>query len=138
MEISAASTTSSDENVEREVREARRTAFVARFIVLREAKRSRAHRKIEKLKWDRKTSAEELAEMIRSIFRENGDNLIPVERDIVRALAHANRSINYFIKEYYSRATDNFEEALMDYQRSNTLLFGDDDKPKLVGWRLKE
>jgi len=138
MEISAASLTSSDENVEREVREARRTAFVARFIVLREAKRSRAHRKIEKLKWDRKTSAEELAEMIRSIFRENGDNLIPVERDIVRALAHANRSINYFIKEYYSRATDNFEEALMDYQRSNTLLFGDDDKPKLVGWRLKE
>lgn len=138
MEINAASLTSSDENVEREVREARRTAFVARFIVLREAKRSRAHRKIEKLKWDRKTSAEELAEMIRSIFRENGDNLIPVERDIVRALAHANRSINYFIKEYYSRATDNFEEALMDYQRSNTLLFGDDDKPKLVGWRLKE
>lgn len=138
MEINAASLTSSDENVEREVREARRTAFVARFIVLREAKRSRAHRKIEKLKWDRKTSAEELAEMIRSIFRENGDNLIPVERDIVRALAHAKRSINYFIKEYYSRATDNFEEALMDYQRSNTLLFGDDDKPKLVGWRLKE
>lgn len=129
---------SSDCNVEEELLQARRTAFIARFIVLRESKRSRAHRKIEKLTWRRTTSAEELAETIRGIFRANGDNLVPVERDIVRALAHANRSVNHFIKEYCSRATDNFQEALLDYQRSNTLLFGEDDQPKLVGWRIKD
>jgi hypothetical protein len=115
--------------------EARRTAFVARFIVLREARRTRAHRKIEQLAWSRETSAEELAEIFRSAFKDNGDNMVPVNRDIRRALAHADRSINHFIGEYSSRATLNFVDALIDYERSNKLLFGDDEQPKTGGWR---
>ncbi len=115
---------------------ARRTAFVARFIVLREGKRSRAHRHIEELKWNDYTTAEELADVIRDVFRKNGDSLSPVERDIRRALAHANRPLNHFIKEYSSRATTNFVDSLWDYERSNALLFGNDDQPKPGGWRL--
>ncbi len=115
--------------------EARRTAFVARFIVLREARRTRAHRKIEQLAWAKETTAEELAEEFRRAFKENGDNMVPVNRDIRRALAHADRSINHFIGEYASRATLNFIDALMDYERSNKLLFGEDEQPKTGGWR---
>lgn len=116
--------------------EARRTAFVARFIVLREARRTRAHRKIEKLEWQRHTSAEELAEIFRRAYIENGDNMVPVNRDIRRALAHADRSINHFIGEYNSRSTLNFIDSLCDYERSNKLLFGEDESPKAGGWRL--
>lgn len=115
---------------------ARRTAFVARFIVLRESKRTRAHRVIELMEWDDRTTAEELAERFRQVFRENGDNMMPVERDIRRALAHSSRSLNYFVKEYNSRATLTFIESLFDYERSNTLLFGADEQPKPGGWRL--
>jgi hypothetical protein len=115
--------------------EARRTAFVARFIVLREARRTRAHRRIEQLAWVKETTAEELADEFRRAFKENGDNMVPVNRDIRRALAHAERSINHFIGEYSSRATLNFIDALMDYERSNKLLFGDDEQPKTGGWR---
>ncbi len=115
--------------------EARRTAFVARFIVLREARRTRAHRLIEKLSWHKETTAEELAEQFRKAFKENGDNMVPVNRDIRRALAHAERSINHFIGEYASRSTLNFVDALVDYERSNKLLFGEDEQPKTGGWR---
>lgn len=115
---------------------ARRTAFIARFIVLREGKRSRAHRVIEQLEWDEFTTMEELVERIRAIFKENGDNMGPVERDIRRAVAHASRSLNHFVLEYASRATRNFIEALFDYERSNKLLFGADEQPKPGGWRL--
>lgn len=117
---------------------ARRTAFVARFIVLRESKRSRSHRIIEQLAWDDMTSAEELAERFREIFTSNGDNMEPVERDLRRALAHSSRSLNHFIAEYALRATLNFVDALYDYERSNKLLFGDDEHPKLGGWRLPQ
>jgi hypothetical protein len=61
--------------------------------------------------------------------------MVPVNRDIRRALAHADRSINHFIGEYSSRATLNFIDALMDYERSNKLLFGEDEQPKTGGWR---
>jgi hypothetical protein len=115
---------------------ARRTAFVARFIVLREGKRTRAHRQIELLTWSEDTSAEELADKFREIFKANGDSMTPVERDIRRALAHANRSISFFVQEYESRATTNFIDALFDYERSNALLFGKEDQPKPGGWRL--
>ncbi len=115
---------------------ARRTAFVARFIVLRESKRTRAHRAIELLSWTDQTTADELAEQLRQVFRDNGDNMVPVERDIRRALAHSSRSLNYFVKEYNTRATLCFIEALFDYERSNTLLFGADEQPKPGGWRL--
>jgi len=115
---------------------ARRTAFIARFIVLREGKRSRAHRVIEQLEWNDDTTVEELVERIRSIFTENGDNMSPVERDIRRAMAHASRSLNHFVVEYAQRATTNFIAALYDYERSNKLLFGGDDQPKPGGWRL--
>lgn len=115
---------------------ARRTAFIARFIVLREAKRTRAHRTIENLEWSDEVTAEELCERFRIIFQENGDNMEPVNRDLRRALAHANRSLTYFVGEYAERATNNFVDALFDYERSNSLLFGNDEQPKPGGWRL--
>ncbi len=115
---------------------ARRTAFVSRFIVLREAKRSRAHRTIEMMEWDSEASAEELCQQFRQIFVDNGDNMGPVDRDLRRAMAHSMRSLHYFIHEYSNRATTSFVEALFDYERSNKLLFGDDEQPKLGGWRL--
>ncbi len=117
---------------------ARRTAFVARFIVLRESKRTRAHRIIEMLSWEDSVSAEELAARFRQIFVENGDNMTPVDRDINRALAHSSRSLNYFIAEYSARSTTSFIDSLWDYERSNTLLFGSDEQPKPGGWRLPQ
>lgn len=117
---------------------ARRTAFVARFLVLREAKRTRAHRTIELMEWGELTTAEELAEAFYNVFKENGDNLEPILRDIRRALAHASRSITYFIKEYEARASLSFVEALTDYERSNGLLFSDNEQPKPGGWRLPQ
>jgi len=121
---------------EKMVIRARRTAFVARFIVLRESKRTRAHRVIELLEWNDLTEVEALAATFRKAFEENGDNMVPVDRDIRRALAHSSRSLNHFIREYCTRATNNFIDALIDYERSNALLFGDDESPKPGGWRL--
>lgn len=115
--------------------QARRTAFVARFIVLRESKRTRAHRVIELMEWEELTDIDVLSERFRQAFIDNGDNMAPVERDMRRALAHAARSLNHFFKEYVDRATLNFIDALFDYERSNELLFGDDESPKLGGWR---
>lgn len=115
---------------------ARRTAFVARFIVLRESKRTRAHREIEMMSWNEDTDIQELSEKFREAFKNNGDSMGPVDRDIKRALAHASRSLNYFIKEYSARSTTSFIDALFDYERSNKLLFGEDDAPKPGGWRL--
>ena len=118
--------------------EARRTAFVARFIVLRESKRTKAHRVIEMMSWTPDTSAEDLAEIFRKVFIENGDNMTPVDRDIRRALSHSTRSLNHFIKEYASRATHNFIDALYDYEQSNQLLFGNEEQPKPGGWQLPQ
>ena len=115
---------------------ARRTAFIARFIVLRESKRTKAHRILEMMEWEASTSAEELAERFREVFVENGDNMARVDRDINRALGHANRMLKHFVNEYLNRATINFIDALYDYEQSNTLLFGTDDQPKPGGWRL--
>ena len=117
---------------------ARRTAFVARFIVLREAKRSKAHRAIEQLVWQDDTSAEDLCEMLRKAFVENKDNIKIVERDLRRALAHVGRSVSYFVKEYSARATTDFIGALHDYDRSNRLLFSSDEQPRPGGWRLPQ
>ncbi len=115
---------------------ARRTAFIARFIVLREGKRTRAHRVIEMMEWDDLTTVEELAERCRNAFIENGDNMVPVDRDLRRAVAHSQRSLKFFVTEYSARATRSFIEALQDYERSNELLFGADEQPKPGGWRL--
>jgi len=115
---------------------ARRTAFVARFVVLRESKRTKAHRIIEMMEWADDVSAEDLLQQFREIFLKNGDNMVPVDRDLNRAIAHASRSINHFVAEYAARATTNFIDALFDYERSNALLFGGDDQPKPGGWRL--
>lgn len=117
---------------------ARRTAFVSRFIVLRESKRSRAHRVLEQLQWSENTTAEELARQFRQVFVDNGDNMLPVDRDLRRAMAHADKSIRHFIKEYNDRSTSDFIGALYDYERSNDLLFGDEEteEPKQGGWRL--
>lgn len=114
-----------------------RTAFVARFIVLRESRRSKAHREIEKMVWTEDTTAFELAEMFRMAFAQNGDSLRPIKRDIDRALEHANKSADYFLNQYLDRVTLSFREALEDYRRSNELLFGSDDKvPRKGGWRV--
>jgi len=121
---------------ERALIRARRTAFVARFIVLRESKRSRSHRIIERMEWRDQTTAEELLNRFRAVFENNGDNLLPVDRDLNRALAHASRSLGHFVSEYSLRATDNFIDALYDYEKSNALLFGEDEEPRQGGWRL--
>lgn len=123
-------------NLELAVCRARRTAFVARFIVLRESKRTRAHRLIELMAWDEYTTAEELYESFRNAFIQNGDNMEPVDRDLRRAFSHSQRSLRFFISEYSARSTGSFVEALEDYARSNELLFGADDQPKPGGWRL--
>lgn len=115
---------------------ARRTAFVARFIVLREGKRTRAHRVIELMDWDDLTTVEELCERFRNTFVENGDNMVPVDRDLRRAVAHSQRSLKFFVSEYSARSTRSFIESLEDYERSNQLLFGADEQPKPGGWRL--
>jgi hypothetical protein len=108
---------------------ARRTAFVARFIVLREGKRTRAHRVLEMMEWDDLTTVEELAARFRQAFLDNGDSMMPVDRDLRRSLA-------FFISEYAHRATSDFITALEDYGRSNELLFTDDEQPRSGGWRL--
>jgi hypothetical protein len=115
-----------------------RTAFVSRFIVLREGRRSRAHRTIEELKWDNTTTAKDLYKVFLQAFIDNGDKLEPVKRDLDRAFSHAERSVDYFVDQYYERANCSFVEALLDYQKSNTLLFGDDveDIPRSGGWRF--
>lgn len=117
---------------------ATRTAFLARFIVLREGRRSRAHRIIEALNWEEDTRAEEVYELIREAFIANGDKLEPVDRDLRRALEHAVRSVEYFIDQYVGRSTLNFVDALRDYHRSNQLLFGEDggEAPRSGGWRV--
>jgi hypothetical protein len=115
---------------------ARRTAFVARFIVLREGKRTRAHRVIEMMEWDELTTVEELAARFRQAFLDNGDSMMPVDRDLRRSLAHSFRSLKFFIAEYATRATSDFISALEDYGRSNELLFTDDEQPRSGGWRL--
>lgn len=124
------------QEIEKAILRARRTAFVARFIVLREGKRTRAHRVIELMDWEDLTTVEELAERFRQAFVENGDNMVPVDRDIRRAMAHSHRSLKFFVTEYSLRSTRSFVEALIDYERSNQLLFGIDDQPKPGGWRL--
>lgn len=127
---------STQEELDRAIINARRTAFVARFIVLRESKRTRAHRVIEMMQWGEDTTVEELAERFRNAFIQNGDNMEPVDRDIRRAVAHSLRSLKYFIQEYSLRATTCFIDALVDYERSNQLLFDQDEQPKPGGWRL--
>jgi len=118
-------------------RAAIRTAFVARFIVLREGRRSRAHRLIENLVWDDATTADELSAMIRQAFIDNGDKLGPVDRDLRRALEHARCSAAYFTDQYLGRSTLSFSQALEDYQRSNKLLFGEEEEvPRSGGWRV--
>lgn len=122
--------------IDRSIIRARRAAFVARFIVLREGKRTRAHRSIEMMEWNDLTTVEELANRFREAFVENGDNMMPVDRDLRRSLAHSYRSLKFFVAEYSRRATLDFISALEDYGRSNELLFGNDEQPRSGGWRL--
>lgn len=121
---------------DKEIIRARRTAFVARFIVLREGKRTKAHRAIEMMEWEDLTTVEELAGRFRQAFVDNGDVMMPVDRDLRRSLAHSYRSLKFFIKEYARRATLSFIAALDDYGYSNELLFSDEEQPRSGGWRL--
>jgi len=126
------------EFTEEERKIALRTAFVARFIVLREGKRSKAHRMIEELAWTADASAENVANMFRHSFIANGDKIQPIEKDINKALEHAGRSIDYFLDQYLERSSTSFQEALEDYQRSNELLFGENEEevPRSGGWQV--
>lgn len=133
---SATSHRDQEEITESQMIKARRTAFVARFIVLREGKRTKAHRVIEMMEWEELTSVESLANRFRQAFIDNGDSMSPVDRDLRRALAHSYRSLKCFIVEYAKRATTDFIGALEDYGRSNELLFTDDEQPRSGGWRL--
>ncbi len=124
---------------ENEKRLALRTAFIARFIVLREGRRSKAHRIIEEMAWTQDATAVEVANMFRQAFVVNGDKLRPVEKDIDKALKHARRSAEYFTDQYIGRASTTFRDALNDYHRSNALLFSeeDQDRPREGGWELE-
>jgi hypothetical protein len=124
------------EESDKEIIRARRTAFVARFIVLREGKRTKAHRVIEMMEWDDLTTVEELADRFRQAFLDNGDVMMPVDRDLRRSLAHSYRSLKFFVKEYSRRATLDFVAALEDYGCSNELLFTEEEQPRSGGWRL--
>lgn len=121
-------------------RVALRTAFIARFIVLREGRRSKAHREIEQTWWEAEATAQDLYQIFRAAFVKNGDKLGPVDRDLKRALEHAERSVDHFVNQYCERATTSFREALKDYAKSNQLLFGEDpsgpEAPRIGGWRL--
>lgn len=127
-------------DIDSEVRRAaKRTAFVARFIVLREGRRSRAHRIIEEMEWNDGTTAEDLFKLFREAFVGNGDKLQPVDRDLKRALEHAEYSADYFSEQYMERSCLCFQDALDDYERSNRLLFGENsgELPRSGGWRLR-
>lgn len=91
------------------------------------------------MKWTTATTAEDLYRSFREAFISNGDKLQPVDRDLKRALEHADCSANYFVDQYAGRVTLSFREALEDYERSNRLLFGDDPEevPRSGGWRLE-
>lgn len=121
-------------------RVALRTAFIARFIVLREGRRSKAHREIEQTYWSTEATAQDVYRIFREAFVKNGDKLGPVDRDLKRALDHAERSVDHFVSQYCERATTTFREALRDYAKSNQLLFGEDpsgpEVPRNGGWRL--
>ncbi len=88
--------------------------------------------------WNTDTTADDLYREFRQAFITNGDKLQPVDRDLNRALEHADCSANYFVDQYADRVTLSFRESLEDYERSNRLLFGDDPEevPRTGGWRL--
>lgn len=114
-----------------------RTAFLARFIILREGRRTRAHRVIENMTWNVNTSAEDLKERFRDAFIQNGDKMESVDRDLDRAMSHAERSVDFFAEQYLSRACLSFLEALADYHKSNELLFDEEgeERPREGGWK---
>lgn len=121
-----------------EKRIAERTAFVARFIVLREGRSSRAHRRIEALEWTVNASVDDVYVLFREAFVANGDRMSGVDKDLNRALDHARRSSQHFVDPYLERATTTFFDALKDYMRSNELLFGADmeEVPRSGGWKM--
>jgi hypothetical protein len=88
------------------------------------------------MEWDDLTTVEELSQRFRQAFLDNGDSMMPVDRDLRRSLAHSYRSLKFFVKEYSKRATGDFVTALEDYGFSNELLFSDEEQPRAGGWRL--
>lgn len=114
---------------------AHRTAFLARFIFLRSARKSRSHRIIEHLVWEHDTSTEELIDTIYKIFNLKKESLRTLDKDVKQALMHASRGIDPFIDEYLKRASSNFVGALCDFYHSNAILFTDDEEHPNIGWR---
>lgn len=122
---------------EDERRIALRTAFVARFIVLRESRKSEAHRLIERTEWGDIVSAEDLYNEFLEIFSIFKEELFLAKKDLDRALEHSVRSVDHFVEQYAARATTSFSEALRDYWRSNELLFGIKERQRKgkTGWK---
>ncbi|MCS6892954.1 MAG: hypothetical protein NZO16_00045 [Deltaproteobacteria bacterium] len=112
---------------------ARRTAFVSKFIILRENKVSRAHEIIEKLAWDDTDSHYTLAKAFEKIFNFFGEDKSYM-KDIEKALLSAKSLSAAFIKEYATRSGKCFLEALLDHERSIFILFGSEYLRLLLGW----
>lgn len=102
-----------------------RNAFIARFIVLTNRRRSRANGLLKKLTWTEEVTAEQLAEIIKGIFVSANDFNETIEKDIAKSIEHANYSAIFFTEYYHQRSILSIKEAVEDYKRSNELLFGD-------------
>ncbi|MBL7662865.1 hypothetical protein JNK13_08960 [bacterium] len=116
-----------------------RTAFVARFIILRENRKSKVNKAIEDLSWSLDATVDEIYRVIRKTLTEAGDRTQIVDRDLKRAKAYSERTVDYFIDQYLSRATTSFRDALADYQRSSELLGRDESiqkRSQRSGWRI--
>lgn len=112
---------------------AKRTAFVSKFIILREKKISQAHSIIERLLWNQKTDYQTLARVFKRIFKFFNDERT-YESDIKKASEYAKNLPTYFIKEYDTRSGTSFLQALLDYEKSVFILFGSDYLKNLLGW----
>ncbi|MCS6960896.1 MAG: hypothetical protein NZT61_00120 [Deltaproteobacteria bacterium] len=112
---------------------AQRTAFVSKFIILRETKISPAHTVIEMLTWEDKTTYLELANAFEKIFKVTGRDKTYL-KDIKKAIEHAKNLSIAFVNEYARRSGLSFLESLIDYEKSIFILFGPNYLSSIIGW----
>lgn len=112
---------------------ARRTAFVSKFIILRENKISRSHAILERLHWDDTTTYYDLYRAFYKILRAF-DKPLCFKKDLDKAKEHAKTLSPTFVREYANRSGQSFLEALIDYEKSVYILFGADHLRTLLGW----
>lgn len=109
-----------------------RAAFLSKFILLRENKKSKAHREIEKEFWGPEETAQDLYAKFLCIFEKYKDN--KAKEDLKASLKYAKTLIDYFVNQYSTRITLNFGDALRDYKRTHDLLEENCLKP--MGWKI--